>query len=73
MKDFLFSCVFFGICIFICIVIDSIADYQRCKETSNALNYKYAWHYWTGCVIEKPDGSKALLRQMRNFEGNTND
>ncbi len=70
MRDFLFSCVFFGICIFICIAIASITDYQRCKETSNVLNYKYTWQYWTGCVIEKPDGTKALLRQMRNYEGN---
>ena len=68
MKDFLYMCIFFGICIFICIIIASFTDYTRCKETSNALNYKYTWHYWTGCIIEKPDGSKALLRQMRNFE-----
>ena len=70
MKEFLFTAIFFSFLIFFTLIVSSLADYQRCKETSNALNYKYAWHYWTGCVIEKPDGSKALLRQMRNFEGN---
>jgi hypothetical protein len=32
------------------------------------LNYKTEWHYWTGCVVEKPDGSRVLLKQMRDME-----
>ena len=68
MKECLFSLVFIVFIVALSTTISSLSDYTRCKETSNALNYKYTWHYWTGCVIEKPDGSKALLRQMRNFE-----
>ena len=68
MKEFMFTTMFFIVLIMFSILVSSIADYARCKEISNALNYKYTWHYWTGCVIEKPDGSKALLRQMRDFE-----
>ena len=68
MKEFLLTTIFFTFLILFSLMVSSIADYQRCKEISGALNYKYTWHYWTGCIIEKPDGSKALLRQMRDFE-----
>lgn len=68
MKEFLVMCLLFGSLLILCLTISFVTDYTRCKEISNALNYKYTWQYWTGCVIEKPDGSKALLRQMCDFE-----
>ena len=68
MKEFILMVGFFLLLLLFALCMSSLTDYTRCKEISNALNYKYTWHYWTGCVIEKPDGSKALLRQMRDFE-----
>ena len=42
----------------------------QCSEVGKELNYKTQWHFWTGCIVEKPDGSKVLLKQMRDFERN---
>ena len=40
----------------------------ECSQVGKVLNYKTEWHYWTGCVVEKPDGSHVLLKQIRNME-----
>lgn len=68
MKEFLFTLMFFGVMLGVTILITGSADNFRCHEIGNALNYKVDWHYWTGCVVEKPDGSKVLLKQMRDFD-----
>ena len=68
MKEYLFSALILSSFIFFAIVVGSLTDYTRCKEIGNALNYKVQWGYWTGCIVEKPDGSKSLLRQLRDFE-----
>lgn len=48
----------------------SVSSSFQCSEVGNKLNYKTQWYFWTGCVVEKPDGSKVLLKQMRDFERN---
>ena len=58
--------------IFFLVVIGGsiIANLFQCSEVGNKLNYKTQWYFWTGCIVEKPDGSKVLLKQMRDFERN---
>ena len=63
--------VFMTIIFFVIIIGGScIPSSFRCSEIGNKLNYKTQWFFWTGCVVEKPDGSKVLLKQMRDFERN---
>ena len=67
MKEFLACvCFFFG-ALAISIIIVNLADSKRCHEIGNILNYKVQYNYWTGCVVEKPNGEKVLLRQIRNL------
>ena len=58
--------------IFFTVVIgcSCVSSSFQCSEVGNKLNYKTQWYFWTGCVVEKPDGSKVLLKQMRDFERN---
>ena len=70
MKDFI-------TCIFVCIVcITFLAflvfwgyfmDKIECNTKANAIGYKSEYHYFTGCVLEKPNGKKVLLRQLRDY------
>ena len=46
--------------------ISCFTESHTCSETGKTLNYKTEWHYWTGCVVEKPDGSRVLLKQIRD-------
>ena len=48
--------------------LSSATDSFRCYSIGKTLNYKTEWHCWTGCVVEKPDGSRVLLRQTRDME-----
>lgn len=64
MNDF----IFFAIIIAIFTIISAALGSTQCSQVGNALNYKTEWHYFTGCVVEKPDGKRVLLRQMRDME-----
>ena len=59
---------FFLIIIAIWIGLSSFSSAIHCSQTGKALNYKTEWHYWAGCVVEKPDGNRVLLQQMRDME-----
>lgn len=48
--------------------ISASTDIARCSAIGNALGYKTEWHYFTGCIVTKSDGSKVLLKQMRDME-----
>ena len=69
MNEGCFTIIVFGLIISVAILFESITGYLHCTEVGKTLNYKTEWHYWTGCIVEKPDGSKVLLRQMRAWEG----
>lgn len=40
---------------------------HQCYKTAKVLGYQCSYQYMVGCVIHKPDGSKVLLKQMRQF------
>lgn len=67
-EETLFTLIFFALFIGATVAITCFTDSTRCSEIGRALNYKTEWHYWTGCVVEKPSGEKVLLRQMRDME-----
>lgn len=39
-----------------------------CTQKAKALGYKGSYGVITGCVLEKPNGKKVLLEQLRDFE-----
>ena len=41
--------------------------HKECEAKANALGYKYDFKYFQGCVLEKPNGKKVLLQQLRDF------
>ena len=63
MKEIVFIIIFFAFTIGISYFMGN----QRCYATANALGYKCEFHYFTGCVLEKPNGKKVLLKQLREF------
>lgn len=68
MNDGCLTFIFFGIIFLIMLGISAFTDIAQCSATGNALGYKTEWHYFTGCTVTKPDGSKVLLKQMRDME-----
>ena len=68
MNDGCFTFIFFMFLAALLVGFSAIADSTRCSETGKALNYHTEWHYWSGCVVTKPDGNKVLLRQMRDMD-----
>ena len=68
MNDGLLTFLFFAFLTLICVGLSAVADSTRCREVGKALNYSIEWHYWSGCVVTKPDGNKVLLRQMRDLD-----
>ena len=68
MNDGCLTFIFFVMMLLVMLGLSSVANYTQCSQTGKALNYKTEWHYWTGCIVTKPDGSKVLLKQMRDME-----
>ena len=68
MSEGCLTIIFFVTLGAIIIGVSSIGANIQCNETGKALSYKTEWHYWSGCVVTKPDGSKVLLKQMRDME-----
>ena len=64
------SVVFVAFAIFYLVLLGVVSGVSaiECSQVGKVLNYKTEWHYWTGCVVEKPDGSHVLLKQIRNTE-----
>ena len=69
MNEGCFTIIVFGFFIGVCLIISCICGNIQCSEVGKTLNYRTEWHYWTGCVVEKPSGEKILLKQMRAWEG----
>lgn len=67
MNDGCFGPVLF--IIFVCgaFIFYYTTDTIECSAKANALGYKHEYHIFTGCVLEKPDGKKVLLQQLRDF------
>ena len=68
MNDGCLTAIFFGVIFLIMLGIPAFTGIARCSATGNALGYKTEWHYFTGCIVTKLDGSKVLLKQMRDME-----
>ena len=68
MNDGCFTFIFFAIFIALAVGFEAVTGITQCSATGNALGYKTEWHYFTGCIVTKPDGSKVLLKQMRDME-----
>lgn len=45
-----------------------ITNKIACSSKANALGYKSNYAFFQGCVLEKPNGKKVLLQQLRDFE-----
>ena len=41
---------------------------KSCTAQANVLGYKSYYGIFEGCVLEKPDGKKVLLKQLREFK-----
>lgn len=41
--------------------------YLQCAAQATALNYKYEYSYWAGCVVTSANGKKKLLKYLRNY------
>ena len=67
MDEIIATLIVFGVLFGVLLGISCFTESHTCSETGKALNYKTEWHYWTGCVVEKPDGSRVLLKQMRDW------
>jgi len=44
-----------------------ILEKIQCSAKATALEYKCSYSFWQGCVLEKPNGKKVLLEQLRDF------
>lgn len=47
------------------VVIGSVLSQLQCTLKAKALGYKCEWGLLQGCVLEKPNGSKVLLENLR--------
>ena len=54
----IFSLIIFGVYQF---------DKMECKAKANAIGYKCEYGILQGCVLEKPNGKKVLLQQLRDI------
>jgi len=68
MNEGCLTIIFFAIVIASAVGFETAAGITQCSAIGRALEYKTEWHYFTGCVVTKPDGNKVLLRQMRDVE-----
>jgi len=60
--------VLFIVILIIGVVIGSILlTSAQCTAKATALGYRCEYHILSGCVLEKPDGKKILLEQLRDF------
>ena len=43
-------------------------DKIECNAVGKKLDLKTDYSFWAGCIVEKPNGQKVLLEQMRNIQ-----
>lgn len=63
-----FGCIGFIILVVMLFVIDFGVSKAVCTSKANALGYLSDYKIFQGCVLEKPNGKKVLLEQLRDFE-----
>ena len=51
--------------IFLIVVMVFVLSQLECTSKAKALGYKCEWGIFQGCVLEKPNGSKVLLENLR--------
>ena len=51
--------------IFLIVVMVFVLSQLECTSKAKALGYKCEWGLFQGCVLEKPNGSKFLLENLR--------
>ena len=49
-------------------LIAAVLSIAHCSAVRRDLDCKTEWHWFTGCVVEQPDGKKVLFEKIRNFE-----
>lgn len=47
------------------VVMVSVLSQLECTSKAKALGYKCEWGLFQSCVLEKPNGSKVLLENLR--------
>lgn len=55
----------FVLLIIMVILYHSVLSQLKCTSKAKALGYKCEWGLFQGCVLEKPNGSKVLLENLR--------
>ena len=63
MKEIIFTVLFLGAII----VFDYYMGAIGCNAKAKAIGYKSEYHFFSGCVLEKPNGKKVLLKQLRDY------
>ena len=66
-ENFIFGVIFFACMLALTAGMSYFMGKTECNAKANVLGYKHEYHYWTGCVLEKPDGKKVLLKQLRDY------
>ena len=54
--------------VFICVAIVYVSEFLECHSKAAALGHKCYYDIFSGCVLEKTDGKKVLLEQLRDFD-----
>ena len=67
MDDNLFYLIVLGIISLFVLGIIFIFGMIECKAKANVLGYKCEYGIITGCILEKPNGKKVLLEQLREY------
>ena len=49
------------------LIIGYLVDKISCEATARALSFTPHYSILTGCVVEKPNGKRVLLDQIRNI------
>ena len=56
-----------GISVGISVCGSYLINKKQCNAMCTELGYKYSYGSWQGCILEKADGKKIRLEQLRDF------
>lgn len=62
------GCFAFVLLLTIIMGVSYLVNKTECHLKADALGYKSTFAPLQGCVLEKPNGKKVLLEQLRDFE-----
>ena len=62
------GCFAIAIILTILLALNYVVNKTECHLKADALGYKSNFAPLQGCVLEKPNGKKVLLEQLRDFE-----